>query len=185
MTLTRRDAGTITLGAILTAALGGTASNADETQLPDTGHDMSGMPESWHGNEQIAFLVYPQFTALDVVGPHYMLGNLMGATTARGQGPRPGHERHEVCDRADAHLRDLSYRPRCDLRARRNSRNACCDGGQGDNCLSKGSWQPGEVCLQRLYRLACARSRGTAEWLQGHVSLGDARCAVGIWRRPR
>ncbi len=81
MTLTRRDAGTFTIGAILAAALGGTASNAGETRLPDTGHDMSGMPASWHGNEKIAFLVYPQFTALDVVGPHYMLGNLMGATT--------------------------------------------------------------------------------------------------------
>lgn len=33
------------------------------------------------GKEQIAFLIYPGFTALDMVGPHYMLTNLMGATT--------------------------------------------------------------------------------------------------------
>lgn len=39
------------------------------------------MPASWHGSEQIAFLIYPQFTALDMVGPHYMFTSLMGATT--------------------------------------------------------------------------------------------------------
>ncbi len=31
------------------------------------------------GSEKIAFLLYPGFTALDVVGPHYMLASLMGA----------------------------------------------------------------------------------------------------------
>lgn len=44
-------------------------------------HDMSPMPASWTGSEKIAFLIYPEFTALDMVGPHYMLTNLMGATT--------------------------------------------------------------------------------------------------------
>lgn len=43
-------------------------------------HDMTMFPAHWHGKEQIAFLAYPGFTALDLVGPHYMLGNLMGAT---------------------------------------------------------------------------------------------------------
>lgn len=47
----------------------------------DPGHDMTGMPPNWHGAEKIAFLIYPKFTALDMVGPHYMLGGLMGATT--------------------------------------------------------------------------------------------------------
>lgn len=42
---------------------------------------MSGFPAHWHGSEKIAFLIYPKFTALDMVGPHYMLGSLMGATT--------------------------------------------------------------------------------------------------------
>lgn len=46
-----------------------------------TGHDMSQMPASWMGKEQIAFLVYPEFTALDMVGPHAMLTGLIGATT--------------------------------------------------------------------------------------------------------
>lgn len=52
-----------------------TASVAAE-QAP---HDMTGMPASWSGSEQIAMLVYPGFTALDLVGPQYMFGNLMGA----------------------------------------------------------------------------------------------------------
>lgn len=32
------------------------------------------------GSEQIAILVYPEFTALDALGPHYFLAGLMGAT---------------------------------------------------------------------------------------------------------
>lgn len=42
-------------------------------------HDMSAMPAHWIGKEEIAFLIYPQFTALDMVGPHYMFTSLMGA----------------------------------------------------------------------------------------------------------
>ncbi len=43
-------------------------------------HDMSKMPENWTKNEQIAMLVYPGFTALDLIGPQYMFAGLMGAT---------------------------------------------------------------------------------------------------------
>lgn len=32
------------------------------------------------GSEQIAILVYPEFTALDALGPHYFLAGVMGAT---------------------------------------------------------------------------------------------------------
>jgi cyclohexyl-isocyanide hydratase len=32
------------------------------------------------GSEQIAILVYPEFTALDALGPHYPLSGMMGAT---------------------------------------------------------------------------------------------------------
>jgi len=46
-----------------------------------TGHDMSQVPANWMGKEQIAFLIYPEFTALDMVGPHAMLTGLFGATT--------------------------------------------------------------------------------------------------------
>lgn len=43
------------------------------------GHDMSGMPPNWTGQEQIGMLLYPGFTALDFVGPQYMLAGLLGA----------------------------------------------------------------------------------------------------------
>ena len=38
-------------------------------------HDMSSLPASWTGTERIAFLIYPQFTTLDTVGPHCMLAS--------------------------------------------------------------------------------------------------------------
>lgn len=58
---------------------GPAAARADTPASTDT-HDMSAVPRSWTGNEQIAMLLYPGFTALDLVGPQYMFGNLMGAT---------------------------------------------------------------------------------------------------------
>ncbi|PNG27575.1 DJ-1/PfpI family protein [Methylocella silvestris] len=70
----------------LLAFLGGGKGHAQEGGGPSAStqgavHDMSAMPASWMGKEQIAFLIYPQFTALDMVGPQYMLANLMGAAT--------------------------------------------------------------------------------------------------------
>ena len=51
-------------------------------QDPPTGSDMmSQVPAYWIGTEKIAFLIYPEFTALDMVGPYHMLTSLMGATT--------------------------------------------------------------------------------------------------------
>jgi putative intracellular protease/amidase len=46
---------------------------------PPSGHDMSAMPPNWTGNEQIGMLLYPGFTALDLVGPQHMFASLMGA----------------------------------------------------------------------------------------------------------
>lgn len=60
------------LGHRLAAADGGAQEQTHE-------HDMSQFPPHWYGSEKIAFLLYPQFTALDVVGPHYMLASLMGS----------------------------------------------------------------------------------------------------------
>jgi putative intracellular protease/amidase len=45
-----------------------------------SGHDMSARPKEWFGSEQIAMLLYPGFTALDLVGPQYCFASLMGAT---------------------------------------------------------------------------------------------------------
>lgn len=42
-------------------------------------HDMSSLPASWTGKEQIGMLLYPGMTALDFVGPQHMLAGLMGA----------------------------------------------------------------------------------------------------------
>lgn len=42
-------------------------------------HDMRSAPAHWTGHEQVAMLLYPGFTALDFVGPQYMLASLMGA----------------------------------------------------------------------------------------------------------
>jgi cyclohexyl-isocyanide hydratase len=65
-------------GGGLAVADAGEAAGSDTFATPT--HDMSAFPTSWTGKEQIAMLLYPGFTALDLVGPQYMLGNLMGAT---------------------------------------------------------------------------------------------------------
>ncbi len=56
------------------------ASAAEAVQQLPTDDDMSKVPPGWVGKEQIAFLVYPEFTALDMVGAHAMLSGLMGST---------------------------------------------------------------------------------------------------------
>lgn len=83
MTLTRRELALAGLLGPLLAQAGspGPAAAQSPAALEPPAHDMSAMPAHWMGSEKIAFLVYPQFTALDMVGPHYMLTNLMGATT--------------------------------------------------------------------------------------------------------
>lgn len=69
---------------LATLAAGGLVPPAALAQTeapPRAAHDASVMPPHWTGKEQIAFLIYEDFTALDMVGPHYMLTNLMGAKT--------------------------------------------------------------------------------------------------------
>jgi putative intracellular protease/amidase len=57
-----------------------TRAGAMEPAMTDhPAHDMSMFPAKWSGNEQIAMLLYPGFTALDLVGPHFMLTGLIGA----------------------------------------------------------------------------------------------------------
>jgi cyclohexyl-isocyanide hydratase len=63
------------------SAFGQTANGGAAAANVTPAHDMSSMPASWIGSEKIAFLIYPEFTALDMVGPHHMLTGLMGATT--------------------------------------------------------------------------------------------------------
>ncbi|UXH78256.1 DJ-1/PfpI family protein [Roseateles amylovorans] len=57
-----------------------TQAAASKPSAPEVMHDMSTMPPQWHGKEQIAMLLYPDFTALDLVGPYHMFTSLWGAT---------------------------------------------------------------------------------------------------------
>lgn len=75
--------------AMLAAQWAATASAQSATPAPPSSAASAGpanppqgagaMPPSWQGKEQIAMLIYPDFTALDMVGPQYMLAGLMGA----------------------------------------------------------------------------------------------------------
>lgn len=77
MSPTRRDLA----GLIAFALFGSAARAADGATEQAPTHDTAATAASWKGREQIAFLIYPSFTALDMVGPHYMFTSLMGATT--------------------------------------------------------------------------------------------------------
>jgi len=79
-TLSRREA--LQLAALASAFSAGFAGAAEpaakSAAKPATAHVH---PEQLRmGNEQIAILVYPEFTALDALGPHYALAGMMGAT---------------------------------------------------------------------------------------------------------
>ena len=78
MTTERRDF--LRVAAAALAASPWLASAAERASpKPNSGHDMSGLPPSWTGSEQIGMLLYPGFTALDFVGPQHMFASLMGA----------------------------------------------------------------------------------------------------------
>lgn len=86
MTISKRDFLWAFASGLAAASTSRIAAAADKPVAADNaaahaaaGHDMAGMPAHWHGSEEIAFLIYPEFTALDVFGPHYMLASLMGA----------------------------------------------------------------------------------------------------------
>lgn len=66
--------------AALAAALLAVRSEGRASAPPSVDHDMRMAPAHWTGREQIAMLLYPDFTALDLIGPQYMFANLMGAT---------------------------------------------------------------------------------------------------------
>ncbi len=80
--LSRRDAALASIAALCAAGSHPAAAQQRpaDAETP-AAHDMSAMPRHWMGSEKIAFLIYPGMTALDMVGPHYMLTNLVGAKT--------------------------------------------------------------------------------------------------------
>jgi putative intracellular protease/amidase len=74
--LDRRSVALLALLAPLTTA---TAARAAPPFTPADGHDMTMAPADWTRHDQIAMLVYPRMTALDLIGPQYMFASLMGA----------------------------------------------------------------------------------------------------------
>jgi cyclohexyl-isocyanide hydratase len=74
--MNRRDLHKLGIATVLSAMSAGSHAATKASKSVD--HDMSDMPASWMGNEQIAMLLYPSFTALDLVGPHHMFTSLLG-----------------------------------------------------------------------------------------------------------
>lgn len=82
MTTERRSflrAATAALAASPWLTHAGQGQSAQVSAQPPAPHDMSAMPASWTGKEQIGMLLYPGMTALDFVGPQHMFAALMGA----------------------------------------------------------------------------------------------------------
>lgn len=73
--INRRMAALLALAAPFVA--GAAAAQTPEHKMPEMGRDMSKVP--WMGSEQIAMLIYPGMTVMDLIGPHCMFGGLMGA----------------------------------------------------------------------------------------------------------
>lgn len=64
----------------LAAPFGPYAAPAAGQQAQEHHHKMPDTKNvHWTGNEQIAMLMYPGMTVMDLIGPHCMLGGLMGA----------------------------------------------------------------------------------------------------------
>lgn len=77
--LTRRSAALLALVAPLASRTASAQAQKSPVPKPAAGHDMGMAPASWTRSDQIAMLVYPQMTALDLIGPQYMFASLMGA----------------------------------------------------------------------------------------------------------
>jgi len=74
--MNRRKAMLLALSAPLAShaiAAGGEQAQMPQHKMPDTGN------VHWMGDEQIAMLMYPGMTVMDLIGPHCFLGGLMGA----------------------------------------------------------------------------------------------------------
>jgi putative intracellular protease/amidase len=79
----RRTAVLMALTAPFAARASGAPTTKSRPEAPDMGHDMdmTGYDPRvhWMGNEQIAMLMYPGMTVMDLIGPQSMFGALMGA----------------------------------------------------------------------------------------------------------
>lgn len=79
----RRTALLLALSAPFAAGTTRAQASASKLQAADLGHDMNmtgyDPKVHWMGNEQIAMLMYPGMTVMDLIGPQSMFGALMGA----------------------------------------------------------------------------------------------------------
>ena len=135
-------------------------------------HDMSAMPAHWMGKEKIAFLIYPGFTALDMVGPQYMLANLMGAKVeivAKTQ--RAGAQRHRPRLHAVGALRRCDG-PRHSLRARRLAP------ARSPPCATR---RRSPFCARRDAKRSHVTSVCTGSMLLGAAGLLDGYRATSHW----
>lgn len=64
---------------LLAALTGGQTTGIAAAQSPDLPPHMKSLPADWHGDETVAMLIYPGFTALDLFGPHHFFISMMGA----------------------------------------------------------------------------------------------------------
>ena len=78
--LTRRDLLRLLAVAAATGVASRTLTSAAEVRPGGASLGHVHQPQLRMGSEQIAILVYPEFTALDALGPHYPLSGMMGAT---------------------------------------------------------------------------------------------------------
>jgi putative intracellular protease/amidase len=60
--------------ALLLSLLAPLAAGSAVAQAPKARHEVA---ESGHGDDQIAMLIFPQMTILDLIGPHFMFSSLM------------------------------------------------------------------------------------------------------------
>lgn len=90
MTYSRREI--LRHAALATTALHATTQHAAEPPPKTTSLPHAPQPQLRAGSEKIAILVYPEFTALDALGPQYPLSGMMGATVrfvAKSMDPVP------------------------------------------------------------------------------------------------
>lgn len=62
----------------IAAGIAQRASGAESPSPPAAASTVP-IPATWRGKETIAMLLYPEFTALDLIGPQYMFASLLGA----------------------------------------------------------------------------------------------------------
>lgn len=177
----RRTAALITLLAPFAASAA--AAQTAPHKMPDMGagtrRDMTKVP--WMGSEEIAMLVYPGMTVMDLIGLHCMFGSLMGAkihivakslapvTSDAGLTIVPGAT-FETCPRDLTVLFTGWHAGRS-----QRSRTPCLHGRSG---------RQGQICDERLLRLADPRRGGIAERVQGHIALVVPRCPCWLRRDP-